>query len=559
MFLRKYGTATHVYIPIIKRGVVDFAVSADWTPAAGDVKISKDGGAAANVTNLPTAITMGNAAMWDFSLTATELQAAKVSVVVSDSATKAVEDTQFNLLTYGNASAELSGIDFTDAVRLGLTALPNATAGANGGLPLGDANARVDVGRWLGTAPNALVSGKMDATLAVRGGTAQAGATGSITLDAGATATDHLYRGLKVAIVSGTGAGQQRLITGYTGSSKVATVAPNWVTNPDATSVFILAGHCGVDVEQVALTAQTARDLGNQLDAQVSTRLSSASYTAPDNASIGSILTNTDVKTSTRLATSGYTAPDNASIGSILGQTDVKTSTRLATSGYTAPDNTTIGSIATALAALAGKFTGITLLASWLRLLIRSGSTDGTALTEINTGGTGAYAPATESIEYIANNLGGSGGSDPLTNLVPGSYGAGTAGAALGRIGTGTINVVSPLSASGDLTLIAGDDYLSADGRAIEFANTAGTWPNLTGATIFLIAIRNGSTLIEVLGSVVTPTGSQLVKVEPTADDLATPANAAASWEYTYGVYATLSNGHKVTLQTGRLTLTRAH
>src|SRR5690242_21342833 len=96
-FISKYGVAVHVYIPIIKRGVVDFAVSADWTPAAGDVKISKDGGAAANVTNLPTAITMGNTAMWDYSLTATEMQAAKVRITVSDSATKAVEDTMFEI------------------------------------------------------------------------------------------------------------------------------------------------------------------------------------------------------------------------------------------------------------------------------------------------------------------------------------------------------------------------------------------------------------------------------------------------------------------------------
>ena len=66
-----YGVARHIYIPVIKRAVADFAVGADWTPAGGDVKISKDGGAAANVTNLPTAIVMGNGAMWDFSLTAT--------------------------------------------------------------------------------------------------------------------------------------------------------------------------------------------------------------------------------------------------------------------------------------------------------------------------------------------------------------------------------------------------------------------------------------------------------------------------------------------------------
>lgn len=42
--------------------------------------------------------------------------------------------------------------DPEDTVRMGLTALPNAAAGANGGLPLGDASGRVDIGKLLGTA-----------------------------------------------------------------------------------------------------------------------------------------------------------------------------------------------------------------------------------------------------------------------------------------------------------------------------------------------------------------------------------------------------------------------
>lgn len=106
MMLSKYGVARHVYIPILKTPVTDFAVGADWTPAAGDVKISKNGGAAANVTNLPVAIVMGNGAVWDFSLTATEMQAAHVVVTVVDAAAKAVVDASFTIETYGNASAQ---------------------------------------------------------------------------------------------------------------------------------------------------------------------------------------------------------------------------------------------------------------------------------------------------------------------------------------------------------------------------------------------------------------------------------------------------------------------
>lgn len=72
----------------------------------------------------------------------------------------------------------------------------------------------------------------------VRRGTAQAGASNSITLDASASATDNLYRYQVVRIISGTGAGQARQITAYTGGSKVATVAPAWTVVPDNTSVF---------------------------------------------------------------------------------------------------------------------------------------------------------------------------------------------------------------------------------------------------------------------------------------------------------------------------------
>lgn len=107
-FLRKYatGTGADLYIPIVKRAVVDFAVSADWTPASGDVKVSKDGAAAANIGTLPTAVTMGNTAMWKFVFTDSELTCAFLSVTVADSATKAVEDTMFVIETYGNASAQ---------------------------------------------------------------------------------------------------------------------------------------------------------------------------------------------------------------------------------------------------------------------------------------------------------------------------------------------------------------------------------------------------------------------------------------------------------------------
>lgn len=71
-------------------------------------------------------------------------------------------------------------------------------------------------------------------------GTAQAGAAGTITLAAGASATDDFHNGSWVFISSGTGSGQGRKISDYVGSTKVATIIPNWATNPDNTSVYVI-------------------------------------------------------------------------------------------------------------------------------------------------------------------------------------------------------------------------------------------------------------------------------------------------------------------------------
>ena len=174
----------------------------------------------------------------------------------------------------------LTAFDAQDGVRGALTALPNAAAEASGGLFTRgtgagqirqDANGRVDVNAkawldgtipavnvtgvpkvdvvdWLGSAPNSLQSGRVDSYLgavaaaainnaafatdtwlaSVRSNTAQSVAGGSITLDASASSVDDYYKNDWVLVTSATlGTGQWRQITGYTGSTKVATVAPN--------------------------------------------------------------------------------------------------------------------------------------------------------------------------------------------------------------------------------------------------------------------------------------------------------------------------------------------
>lgn len=85
----------------------------------------------------------------------------------------------------------------------------------------------------------ALVGTNLNAPIALRAATAQAGTSNSITLDASASAVDNYYRWATIAITGGTGAGQAaKMIAAYVGSTKVATVLRPWTTTPDSTSVF---------------------------------------------------------------------------------------------------------------------------------------------------------------------------------------------------------------------------------------------------------------------------------------------------------------------------------
>lgn len=92
-------------------------------------------------------------------------------------------------------------------------------------------------------------------------GTAQAGAAGTVTLASGASSSDDYYNNQIVVIASGTGAGQARFISDYTGSSRVAAVA-TWVTNPDNTSVYYVLPFGAI----AGATAPTAVEIRQEID-----------------------------------------------------------------------------------------------------------------------------------------------------------------------------------------------------------------------------------------------------------------------------------------------------
>lgn len=75
-------------------------------------------------------------------------------------------------------------------------------------------------------------------------GSATAGAAGSITLAAGASAVDDFYNGMVITITSGTGNGHVGMIVDYVGSTKVATVQPVTTTFvPAAASAYSIAAN----------------------------------------------------------------------------------------------------------------------------------------------------------------------------------------------------------------------------------------------------------------------------------------------------------------------------
>lgn len=119
-------------------------------------------------------------------------------------------------------------------------------------------------------------------TAADVGGTAQAGAAGTITLHARASAVDNLYRGMVIETTGGTGPGQRRAILSYVGSTKIATVTPLWSVIPDATTIFAIRANAlyrPVSVSNEVLTMWKYQHRNNPADNSRRSRLKSAAGT----------------------------------------------------------------------------------------------------------------------------------------------------------------------------------------------------------------------------------------------------------------------------------------
>lgn len=93
-------------------------------------------------------------------------------------------------------------------------------------------------------------------------GTAQAGSGTTITLAAGASATDDIYNAYTITITGGTGIGEVQTITDYNGTTKVATVA-SWGTNPDSTSTYTVTSHWHILLQTIISETPDATTAGD--------------------------------------------------------------------------------------------------------------------------------------------------------------------------------------------------------------------------------------------------------------------------------------------------------
>jgi hypothetical protein len=96
------------------------------------------------------------------------------------------------------------------------------------------------------------------AGIAIHTGTAQAATATTITLAAAASGGDGVYNRNLLAIISGTGQGQTRVIVDYDNTSKICLLSREWRVTPDATSEYqILAADTPLVVDHGLTQAST--------------------------------------------------------------------------------------------------------------------------------------------------------------------------------------------------------------------------------------------------------------------------------------------------------------
>lgn len=257
--LRKYNVlltdTTAIYLNLLKYATpTDFAVAADWpSPVAADVKVSKDGGAAASITTAPSYVTDKG---WKFILTAAELSCQQLVVRIADAATKLVCDDMFVVETFADPSAmypdpDASNPIITNAVQFSgsATAADNAELAFIGtGLDLSASTislssterAAVADAVWDELVAGHVVAESFGIALQIFSGTVGASSGATTTLASPVPAVTSALVNWSVAFLDNGVVTSVHKITAFT-SGRVATLDPTPTTTPTSGSTRYMA------------------------------------------------------------------------------------------------------------------------------------------------------------------------------------------------------------------------------------------------------------------------------------------------------------------------------
>lgn len=325
----------------------------------------------------------------------------------------------------------------------------------------------------------------------VRALAADSGTTTTL-VDAALTesATDY-WKGAQVVFLSGSIAGQSRLVTGFNPATDTLTFSPA-TTAAVGTNIYLLIS-AGGRVDAVALSGDSVA-ADNAESFFDGTGYAGTNNVIPTVTAVGTLTTYAGNTPQTGDAYGRLGAPAGASVSADVAA--VKTDT---------------GNLVTRITS--SLFSGITSLAQWLGLLAGKQTGNSTARTEIRaTGaGSGTFDETTDSLEAVrdrgdlswvtgtaaptaavvaaavwdlsttghttsgtfgaAVNAAGSAG-DPWSTLLPGSYGAGTAGKIIGDNLNATVSSRSSHTAAdvwavGTRLLTAGTNIVLAKGTGV--------------------------------------------------------------------------------------------
>ncbi len=134
------------HVSVVLRDATGAGVAISAGMLASFVYSLKKGGQTTYSTITPVATVVGTTGRLDLAFTASHLD------TIGEAA---LNVTGLGILPNDDLTIDVIAVNKNDAVRAGLTALPNAAAGASGGLPAIDANLNVaaDLKRWIGTVP----------------------------------------------------------------------------------------------------------------------------------------------------------------------------------------------------------------------------------------------------------------------------------------------------------------------------------------------------------------------------------------------------------------------